>query len=198
MITLEIDASAFERRAKEMKKQIEQVPYALAIAMNRAVENTHQLLVESTWRDHVTERNKSFIGRALRAKKAHKGNLRVEIFDSLGRAHLKLHDTGGIKTAKGRLAIPQAGAVRRGASGVRKSQRPRAIVLNTPKRALRITAKGIFVGKGGRLQLMYAFASSANIRADVPFEEDFRTAMVAELRTSFPAAISNAMKRRRK
>ena len=100
MIDFEIDCSAFEKRAKELHAQIDQVPYALALAMNAAVKNTRQ-------------------------------------------------------QAKGRLAIPPTGAVARSSSGVRKNQRPRAIVLNTPKRALRITDKGIFVGKGGRLHLMY-------------------------------------------
>ena len=197
MIDLEIDCRAFERRAKELHAQIDQVPYALALAMNKAAKNTRQVLVQDTWPSHVTQRNSSFIGRALRTNFASKRNLRVEIYDSLGRAHLKLHDVGGTKQARGRLAIPPAGAVTRSSSGVRKSQRPRAIVLNTPKRALRITDKGIFVGKGGRLQLMYAFKPSAAQPADVPFDQDFREAMTIELRTSFPAALAKAMASRR-
>lgn len=197
MIDLEIDCRAFERRAKELHAQIDQVPYALALAMNVAVKNTRQVLVQDTWPSHVTQRNTGFIGRALRTNFANKRNLRVEIYDSLGRAHLMLHDVGGTKQAKGRLAIPPPGAVSRSSSGVRKSQRPRAIILSTPKRALRITDKGIFVGKGGRLHLMYAFKTSASQPADVPFDQDFREAMTVELRTSFPAALAKAMASRR-
>lgn len=198
MIDLEIDTSAFLRRADDLHDQIDQVPYALALAMNAAAKKTKQKLVEETWPSHVTQRNKSFIGRALQTNFANKRNLTIEIYDSLGRAHLKLHDTGGTKTAKGRLAIPPPGTVKRGAGGVRKSQRPHSIIINTPKRALRITDRGLFVGKGGRLRLMYAFKQSANLPADVPFEDDFRQAMTIELRASFPAAMDRAMKPRRK
>jgi hypothetical protein len=198
MIDLEIDCSAFERRAKELHAQIDQVPYALALAMNQAAKNTRQVLVQDTWPSHVTQRNTSFIGRALRTNFANKRNLTVEIYDSLGRAHLKLHDTGGDKTAKGKFAIPVTGTIKRTAKGVAKSKRPHALIVNTPKRALRITSRGIFVGKGGRLQLMYSFKSSTEQPADVPFDQDFRDAMTIELRTSFPAALSRAMATRRK
>jgi hypothetical protein len=197
MIDLEIDCSAFERRAKELHGQIDQVPYALALAMNAAAKNTRQVLVQDTWPSHVTQRNTSFIGRALRTNFANKRDLSIEIYDSLGRAHLRLHDTGGDKTAKGKFAIPVTGAIKRTSKGVAKSKRPHALVVNTPKRALRITNKGIFVGKGGRLQLMYSFKSSTGQPSDVPFSEDFRTAMTVELRTSFPAALARAMGTRR-
>jgi hypothetical protein len=198
MIDLQIDCGSFEKRAKELHAQIDQVPYALALAMNQAAKNTRQVLVQSTWPSHVTQRNSSFIGRALRTNFANKRNLSVEIYDSLGRAHLKLHDSGGDKTAKGRFAIPVTGAIARTSKGVAKSKKPHALVMNTPKRALRITDKGIFVGKGGRLQLMYAFKARTGQPADVPFDKDFRDAMTAELRTSFPAALSRAMGSRRK
>jgi hypothetical protein len=197
MIDLEIDCRAFEKRAKELHGQIDQVPYALALAMNAAARNTRQALVQDTWPSHVTQRNTSFIGRALRTNFANKRNLQIEIYDSLGRAHLKLHDTGGDKTARSTFAIPVTGEIKRTAKGVAKSKRPHALVVNTPKRALRITNKGIFVGKGGRLHLMYSFKSSTGQPADVPFERDFRDAMTIELRTSFPAALSKAMSSRR-
>jgi hypothetical protein len=193
----EIDCKAFERRAKELHGTIDQVPFALAKAMNAAAKNTRQVLVQDTWPQHVLQRNSSFIGRALRTDFATKRNLRVEIYDSLGRAHLKLHDAGGTKEAKGRLAIPPLGAVSRGSSGVRRSQRPRAIIANTPKRALRITPKGIFVGKGGHLRLMYAFKPSASQPADVPFSATFRETMAIALRAAFPAFVKAAMATRR-
>jgi hypothetical protein len=195
---IEFDMSVFERKAKELRRQINQVPYALADAMNEAVANTRNVLVQDTWPSHVTQRNAGFIGRALRrGSKATKRNLQVEIYDSLGRAHLKLHDAGGEKTARGKFAIPVPGAIKRTSRGVSKNKRPSMIIANTPKRALRITDRGIFVGKGGRLQLMYAFAPSASVKPDVPFHDDFREAMTIELRTSFPAFVQQAMKGRR-
>jgi hypothetical protein len=197
MIDIEIDCRAFERRAKELHAAIDQVPYALALAMNQAARNTRQILVRETWPSHVTQRNTSFIGRALQTNFANKRNLRIEIYDSLGRAHLKLHDVGGDKSAKGKFAIPVTGSIARTARGVSKSKRPHALIVNTPKRALRITDKGIFVAKGGRLHLMYAFKASTEQPADVPFDKDFREAMTIELRTSFPAALARAMGSRR-
>lgn len=195
---IEIDVSAFERRAKEMHAQIDQVPYALALSMNKAVENTREALIQGTWPRHVNQRNQGFIGRALRrGPKATKRNLRVEIYDSLGRAHLKLHDTGGEKTARGKFAIPASAAIKRTARGVPRSKRPAVIIANTPKRALRVTDRGIFVGKRGRLQLMYSFRAQTEQPADVPFHQDFREAMTIELRTSFKAAVEKAMKPRR-
>jgi hypothetical protein len=198
MIDLQIDCSAFERRANELHAQIDQVPHALALAMNAAAKNTRQVLTQDTWPSHVQQRNTGFIGRALRTNFANKRNLRVEIFDSLGRAHLKLHASGGTKQARGRLAIPESPSITRTGSGrIAKNKRPAAIIARTPKRALRITPKGIFVGKGGRLELIYAFKASAEQPADVPFDQDFRDTMTVELRTSFPAAMSRALASRK-
>jgi hypothetical protein len=196
---IEFDMSAFERAAKNMHAAIDQVPYALSLAMNRAVENTRTVLVRDTWPTHVTQRNTGFIGRALRrGSMATKRNLQVEIYDSLGRAHLKLHDTGGEKKARGKFAIPASAAIKRTSRGVPKNKRPSVIIANTPKRSLRITDKGIFVGKGGRLQLMYSFRPSTAQPADVPFHEVFRETMTIELRTSFASAVEKAMKSRRR
>jgi hypothetical protein len=196
---IEFDMSVFERKANELRRQIEQVPYALADAMNKAAANTRNVLVQDTWPSHVTQRNAGFIGRALRrGSKATQRNLQVEIYDSLGRAHLKLHDAGGEKTARGKFAIPVPGAIKRTSRGVSKNKRPSMIIANTPKRALRITDRGIFVGKGGRLQMLYAFRARTAQPADVPFHEVFRDTMTVELRTSFAAAVELALKPRRK
>jgi hypothetical protein len=197
MLELRFDMSAFERKAREIDGAIDQVPYAIALAMNQAVTNARRVLVEDTWPSHVHQLNAAFIGRALRTKFANKRDLAVEIYDDLGRAHLKLHAIGGNKVARKRLAIPPTGAVKRTAHGVRKADTPRSIIARTPKRALRITPFGIFVGEGGRLRLKYRFKTMASQPKDVPFYDDFETVMRVELRTSFPSAMARAMKGRR-
>jgi hypothetical protein len=200
MLELRFNTFDFEMRARELEGAIDQVPYALALTLNRAAQNTRRVLIESTWPTHVQQRNSSFIGRALRTKWATKANLVVEIYDDLGRANLVLHAKGGVRVPHGgrsRLAIPPDGSVTRTGRGVRASQRPKAIIAKTPKRALRITSKGIFVGEGGRLHLKYAFKQSAEVPRDVPFYDDFRSTMAIELRTSFAAAMARAMKGRR-
>lgn len=197
MFELRFDMSDFERKAEQIQGAIDQAPYALSLAMNQAAVNTRQVLVRSTWPSHVQQRNAAFIGRALRTKWATKHDLAVEIYDDLGRAHLKLHAVGGAKYPRSRFAVPNLTEVKRTSSGVSKSQTPRAIIARTPKRALRITSKGIFIAKGGRLRLMYTFKNMTPQPKDVPFYEDFQTVMAAELRTSFASAMARAMKGRR-
>jgi hypothetical protein len=76
--------------------------------------------------------------------------------------------------------------------------RPKELVESTPKRALRIIpGKGIFVGKGGRLNLRYSFKPSATIRPDVPFEQDFRRYMIDKIEEQFPIRLGEAMRTRR-
>jgi hypothetical protein len=197
MITINFDVTQFERKVAQLGAAMDQLPFALSRSLNAAAVNTRTVLVRQTWPQAVQQRNVNFISAALRTKFSTKRDLRVEIYDRMGRAHLALHARGGTKGSRGRLAIPAKGRIVFTSSGPRKSQTPRAIVANTPKRALRITPKGIFVGKGGRLNLMYSFATSARILPDVPFEKDFETTMRVELRTSFPAAMASAMKGRR-
>jgi hypothetical protein len=195
---MEFDLSDFERKAYELNGAIDQVPFALANAMSRAAFQTREFMVKDMWPRYVEQRNRNFLRASLHIEKATKRNLRVEIFDELNRGHLKLHAYGGLKKARKRLAIPPKGSVRRTSRGVIKSQTPRAIIDRTPKRALRITSNGIFVGQGGRLHLRYAFKTSATVRPDVPFIPEFRRMMKEEAHRNFPKAMVNAMRTRRK
>jgi hypothetical protein len=194
-VVLTIDLSAFEARARELGGAIDQVPFALSQALNTAAFKARDRLITQTWPRSVTVRNKSFIRSALRVNKASKRALKIEIYDTLGRAHLKAHADGGTKVPKGgNLAIPSAN-VQRGASGVRRNQKPREL-----RRAVR---KGnlIFQEQGSRkqpkLRLMYALRPRATIKPDVPFRSDFAQAIVAEARAAFPAAMVKAMRSRR-
>jgi hypothetical protein len=203
MISLSFDFSSFERKAKEIGGAIDQIPFALANAMSSAAFKVREILIDDTWPRHVEVRNRNAIRQALRVEKAKKKNLRVAIVGSgpsAQRLNLKAHAEAGAKRPlKGRrLAIAPTGTVHRGARGVPKGERPTAIINTTPKRALRITDRGIFVGQGGRLHLRYAFTPTARIKADVPFHEDFNRALRAELRRTFPIAMAKAMKTRRR
>ncbi|MCX5496449.1 hypothetical protein OSH11_17210 [Kaistia dalseonensis] len=177
---------------------VDQLPFALANALTAAAFTTRAFLVDDVWPRHVEQRNKRFISASLRIDKATKRNLSVSIFDNLGRGHLALHAKGGTKQAKKRLAIPATGAVRRSGKGVRKSETPYAIRAMTPARALRVLPHGIFVGKGGRLHLVYSFKQSAHQPEDVPFFESFQRVMRAELKAGFSASLKNAMATRGK
>jgi hypothetical protein len=196
MIELNLQYDDFDRMRRRASAAVDQMPFALSVAMNNAAFNTRRSLIAETWPQHVQQRNPRFLSAALRVNKANKNNLRVEIYDTLGRAHLGLHAHGGTKYPRGtNLAVPQP-AIAFTSHGPRKSQTPKAIIANTPKRALRITRRGIFVGKGGRLYSQYAFAREAQIKPDVPFAQDFARSMSEQVRTSFPDAMARAMKGR--
>lgn len=190
---LEIDLRSFQRAARDAGEAVDQVPYALSLALNEAVKVTRGHEVNDVWPAHVQVRNRSFIGAALRMEFASKRNLQVSIYDRLGRAHLKKHDKGGVKQAKGRLAIPDR-KVRRTGKGVTAKQRPAALP-NSFRKGDAIYQR---VGpRGRRLQLMYVLKPSATIKADVPFAAEFATTMRREINARFGPAMVRAMKGRR-
>ena len=197
-MSLRFDFRDFKRAARRIGAFEKQIPFALANAMTTAAFKVKDSLISETWAEHVEVRNRNALRQALRIEKARKTNLRVAIVGSgpsAQRLNLVAHAEGGTKKPQGRrLAIAPAGTVKRGARGVPKGQRPAAIIAKTPKRALRITDRGIFVGEGGRLRLRYALKPSATIKADVPFKQDFARMMGAEVRRQFPIAMAKAMK----
>lgn len=198
MFEIKFDVREFEQRTKELEGTLDQMPFALALALTDAANITKQALVDE-WPQHVTQRNPGFIKRALQVKPATKHDLRVEIYDSLGRAHLELHADGGIKQAKGKFAIPVESNVKRGARGVSRSKWPRSLS-NSFVADLHGKGAALWVRygrKGRRLRLMYALRAAVPVRKDVPFRETFATSMMRELRESFPAAMKRAMSTRR-
>jgi hypothetical protein len=82
-----------------------------------------------------------------------------------------------------------AGIVRRLKGKKRRKSRRKVDVV----RAVRITPKGIFVGKGGRLRLAFAFKPSVNIPSQVPFDQDFKYTMTEAVRTGFDDKVVKAM-----
>jgi hypothetical protein len=126
---------------------------------------------------------------------------RVRIYDVLGnRGHLLEHARGGTERPfKSRMfAIPSQDAkVRRTARGISQRDTPSAIIANTPKRALRVTPGGIFVGKAGRLHLIYSFKAQVTQPKDVPFYEEFAYVMNNDMRTGFDEKMAKAMATRK-
>lgn len=198
MLDIKFDFSQFERAVEGIGGAIEQLPYALSVAMNEAAFTTRRHLVERTWPSHVTVRNTRFLNAALRIEKATKNSLVVSITDAgaPGRARLKQHDEGGTKLPKGsNLAIPARSSQ---ALGVRQGRRisPKSIP-NTFRKGDAVYQR---TGKGGRdgLRLLFVLKSSAKQPADVPLSKDFRDAMAAAMRDSFPKAMAKALASRRR
>lgn len=190
---MRFNVSDFERQAQAIGGALDQVPYALALALNTAAENTRQLLIQE-WPSRVRVRQEGFIRYALRREFATKHNLRVVIFDQTGKPFMQRLDTGGVHLPRGaNLAIP-SGNVRVGTHGVVKSQRPRALQNSFVKNGAIYIRSG---RKGRRIKLMYLLRPSANVPKKTSFHEDFAISMRNECRTSFPSAMARAMKTRR-
>lgn len=215
---LTFDISDFERAARNFDALLDQVPFALAGAMNDAVEFARAELIERTWPESVTVRNRTFLKAALttRGNRATKRNLRVAIDDRLGRASLPLHAEGGEKRPRGQaIAVPlPAVAGRRGASGVPQGLRPRNVPNSFVKNGVLFQRTGAYQkagtkgakkggapqGKGydGRgLRPMYRLAPSVEIRRDVPFDSAFERAMWLGITRSFGPRLKAAMASRR-
>lgn len=192
MLEIRFNMADFERKAREVGGALDQVPFAISLALNDAAERTRTRLITQTWPSHVRVRKAGFMNAALttRGQRATKRNLKVVIYDQLHRASLPLHAQGGVKLAKGRLAIPTAN-VRIGSSGVVASQRPGALSRKVVKGNLIFQRQG--KGRAQKLRLMFKLAKSARIRKDVPFIDDFRSTMLAEIRQTFPKAMARAM-----
>jgi hypothetical protein len=195
-VTVDFNIKDFIAAAERIEGATQVLPYVIANLLNDGAFKTRQVLVQDTWPTHVNARNKNFISAALRVEKANKNNLEVKIYDQLDRGHLKKHAEGGTKQARGNnIAIPDEANVRKGAGGVYKSQLPSSIIARTPKRALRITTHGIFVGRGGRLVRMYSLKPTVEIKADVPFYKDFQYVMLNAVRTGFADAVAFSLRR---
>jgi hypothetical protein len=191
MIDLRLDLRAFEQAARTMGAAIDQVPFALSQAMNEAASVTRNHEINIVWPAHVNVRNRNFLRAALRTEFASKRKLTVAIFDQLGRAHLKLHDVGGTKRARGKLAIPGQ-AVRRGSRGVVASQRPGA--LKNSFRQGNAIYQRVKSGKRQTVRRMYTLTAQARQPADVPFTREFVDVMRREMRMRFGQAMQRAMR----
>ena len=221
---LKFDFSDFARVAKNIGAMADQIPFALAGALNDAAEKTRTELATNTWPSSVHARNRSFLSAALttRGERATKQKLSVAIYDRLGRGNLLQHDRGGKSTARrGKLAIPSSAVgARRGSRGVPARLKPAAIpnsfVTDGSRANTGLTHDAIYqrvgkytkAGKGAKkkgvkakdnrkLKLMYVLKPSVSIKADVPFDRDFERSMRSEVGKAFAPRLRAAMATRR-
>lgn len=223
MIDLRFDMSAFEQAARDLEAAADQIPFALSRALNDGADQTREHLIAETWPRGVKVRNQNFIRAALTTagQRATKSNLSVTIYDKLGRASLSLHDTGGVKQGRGRLAIPGPN-IRLGARGVAAGSRPLALkntfvtdgrranphlkqgALYQRQGAYR--AAGTVISRTGKkrktaadfrtLKLMYVLRPAVTIKPTVHFHADFERLMPEAVRKAFPIRLQEAMRSR--
>lgn len=193
---LTLDLRDFERAARNMKAARDQLPFAISLALNKAAAATETRLAKDTWAKNTANRNKGFFKAAMGIEMATKGQLRVSLYDQLGRAKIALHAHGGTAQAKGKFAIPTK-AVKRGAHGIADRLKPRNL---DPKK--KVVKDGLIFtrvgrGKAEKLKLLFKLQPSVKIKADVPLERDFARFMREEMRREFPLAVKRAMRTRR-
>jgi hypothetical protein len=194
MITIDLDLREFTKKAHQMGIFAnDQLPFAISNTLNETMfKDTRPQIIGPTWSNAFTVRNTGLARASMRVEKASKGKLSAGVFDALGKADLQRHATGGAKTHSGTLAIPNRARVKLHARG--KSPWARELDRKVPKRALRvIRGKGIFVGEGGRLHLVFSFSESASLDKRFAFYEDFTRVSVRGVARRFPAQIQRAI-----
>jgi len=199
-VPVSFDMREFERAASGIGALQDQIPFALSQSLNDGVDAARDYLITHTWPAHVSVRDANFMKASLTTKgsRATKKNLRVELYDKLGRGHLKLHETGGTKRpSKSKIAIPDRKLLdRRTARGVPKGTRPGKAPNTFRKGDVIYQVTG---GKKNRkLKLLYTLKASAPIKGVVPFHADFDAVMRREVARSFPNRIRAAMASRRR
>jgi hypothetical protein len=159
-----------------------QLPFAFAKTLNETMKAVEKYTVARTYPRAFDVRNSAFFKAAMftgsAVKRATKTKLRVSARDRFDRGNLQLHATGGTKRARsGRIAIPSRFTkATRGARGVRKALRPRAVV-NTPKGFIDRDGPRDAIyqryGRGGKqVRLLYVLHRSAKIPKRFRFYED--------------------------
>jgi len=196
MFKIEFDYDELMRSSQSIAAVADQLPYAMALALNRSADVTRNLLIRSTWPQHVQQRNASFIAASLttRDARANKQSLSVEIYDKLDRGNLQMQAKGGTRTPHNgsNLAVP-ASNIPKGSRGVPKRLKPKNMPTAVRKGDV-LYAKD----KRGRLRLLYVLKHATPIPKRVPFYEDFAASMTRELVRTIPQAIQHAMATRRR
>jgi hypothetical protein len=195
MIAVEIDMHDLEAYAKKLGAAEDQIPFAIALALNRSADVTRNFLIQNTWPQHVNARNTSFIAASLTTKesRADKRSLSVEIYDKLDRGNLLMQATGGTRKPRGtKLAIPSTN-VPKGQHGVPKRLRPKNLANAFVKKGLLFTRD-----RKGKVKLMYTLKSATTLPKRVPFFTDYEASMKRELMRTIPLAVERAMSTRRR
>lgn len=193
MIAVDIDMREFTKKAHQMGIfASDQLPFAIANTLNDTMfKDTRPQIIGPTWSAAFTVRNSGLPRASINVERASKGKLSAGIFDALGKADLAKHATGGAKTHSGTLAVPVRSKVKLHARG--KTPWAKELERRFGQRAVRKTSKGLFVGKGGRLHLFFAFTGGAHLDKRFRFYEDFERKSLFGISARFPAHIQRAV-----
>lgn len=193
MIAIEIDMREFEKKARQVGIfATDQLPFAIANTLNDTMfQDTRPQIIGPTWSSAFIVRNTGLPRASINVERASKAKLSAGVFDALHKADLPQHASGGEKTHFKRLAIPVRAEVRLHARG--KTPWAKELERRYGNRAVRKTAKGLFVGRGGQLHLFFSFSNGAHLDKRFRFYEDFERKSRFGISKRFPAHIQRAV-----
>jgi hypothetical protein len=197
-----VDMKEVEALAERLKVAVSEIPYAMSRSLDAALFDIRQQFIDETWPAHVQVRNPSFLRHVLRVETSNKQNLRGAIKEVEETSNpLITHAKGGTRRpARGKdFAIPASDYAKGKMTqrGLRASARIRALIAHTPKRALRITKRGVFIGEHGRLKLVFSFKPQIQMKADVPFYQVFEQEVRKRFWDKLPEWLVRAMATRK-
>lgn len=156
----------------------DQIPFATASALNSTAFDVRKQIVEDTYPNSFTVRNKRFASQMFRVDKANKRNLTARIYDRLGRDYMVNQAEGGIKRPRGNhIAIPSR-QIKRTASGkVPKAKQPRNVLGGRGYRTTLDSGQPVIAEQTGRgaarrQRVLYLLENVARIPKRFPFYED--------------------------
>ena len=204
-LVIEIDVRADIVRLARWLTDIErrQLPYATSRALNATAFAIRRLEVERVGPRSFDLRDARFLRAAIVVARSHKRRLVATVYDRLRSSDLHLHAEGGIRYPYDgeHVAVPTRALVpKRGARGVPKHLRPRAVMRQRRAFRQRIRGREYILRRNGRrrypIETLYLLVRSARMRAVFPFYATargcFRDEFPQEFARNFRRAIRTA------
>ena len=177
----------------------DQIPFATANALTSTAFDVRKQIVDKTYPDSFTVRNKRFASQMFRVEKANKRNLTAAVFDRLGRDYMTNQAEGGIKRPRGNhIAIPSR-LIKRTASGkVPKGKQPRNVLggkgyRTKLKSGQEVIAQQVGRGAARKQQVLYLLEKVARIPKRFPFYEDAATTTRRKFDRNFKKSFVKAL-----
>ena len=201
-INLTSNASVVQKALQGFSKQM---PFAMSQALNSTAFDVRKQIVERTYPQSFTVRNKRFASTMFRVEKATKRKLSSAVFDRLGKDYMVKQAEGGIKTPRGNnVAIPGRVNTRTSTGKIPRAKTPRNLLSNGKayKTTLRGGQQAIVQpqgrGKTKRLKVMYVLEPQARIPQRFDFYEDANKVSRRNFDKNFAKAFKRAKATARK
>ena len=203
-ISVKSNISTFAKAMDAFGKN--QIPFATAMAMNSTAFDVRKQIVDDTYPNSFTVRNKRFASAMFRVEKATKRKLVARVYDRLGRDYMVNQAEGGVKRPRGNhIAIPGR-AIKRTASGkIPKGRQPRNVLNSRGYRTKLQSGQDVIaeqtgMGAAKRQRVLYLLENVAHIPKRFPFYEDAarktRRVFDGHFGRAFRRAVASARPRR--